>query len=69
MERRTTERKREPSPLAAQLADAFAPCAHWSEVRVQRGTGGRRTRVILGSQLPAAAPAPSSPFDWAAGGL
>jgi hypothetical protein len=69
MERRTTERKREPSRLAAQLADAFAPCAHWSEVRVQRGAEGRRTRVILGSEVPAVAPAASSPFDWAAGGL
>jgi hypothetical protein len=69
MERRTTEPKREPSPLAAQLADAFAPCAHWSEVRVQRGAGGRRTRVIQGSQLPAAPAAASSPFDWAAAGL
>ena len=69
MERRTTEPKREPSPLAAQLADAFAPCAHWSEVRVQRGAGGRRTRVILGSQRPGAAPAAGSPFDWAAGAL
>jgi hypothetical protein len=69
MQRKTTEPKRAPSPLAAQLADAFAPCAHWSEVRVQRGEGGRRTRVVLGGELPPVAPAASAPFDWAAGAL
>ena len=48
MERKTNERKREPSRLALELADAFAPFAQWSEVRVERGAKGRRTRVIDG---------------------
>ena len=46
MDQKTSQRKREPSRLAMQLADAFAPCAQWSEVRVERGAEGRRTRVI-----------------------
>jgi hypothetical protein len=66
MERKTMKRKREPSRLALQLADAFAPCAQWSEVRIERGAGGRRTRVIVGptGAVPAAGAA-SAPFDWA----
>ena len=69
MESKPNGRKREPSRLALQLADAFAPCAQWSEVRVQRRAGGRRTRVIVaasGAGTPSAAPAP---FDWATGAL
>jgi hypothetical protein len=66
MERKLSERKREPSRLALQLADAFAPCAQWSEVRVHRGARGRRTRVIVAAQAPGSPPAP---FDWSAGAL
>jgi hypothetical protein len=67
MDSTPTERKREPSRLALELADAFAPCAHWSEVRVERGAGGRRTRVIV---PPAEAVSNGvalgpPPFDWA----
>jgi hypothetical protein len=66
MERKTTEPKREPSRLALQLADAFAPCAQWSEVRIERGAGGRRTRVIVGpAGGVAAGGAAAPPFDWA----
>jgi hypothetical protein len=65
MERKTTERKREPSRLALQLADAFAPCAQWSEVRVERGAGGRRTRVIVGPTGTVPAGGAAAPFDWA----
>lgn len=68
MERKPNGRKREPSRLALQLADAFAPCAQWSEVRVHRGAQGRRTRVIVAADGvgPAAA---SRPFDWSAEAL
>jgi hypothetical protein len=73
MDERTNHRKREPSRLALELANAFAPCAQWSEVRVERGAEGRRTRVILGpgsatpsGTTPSGAPAP---FDWATGAL
>jgi hypothetical protein len=74
MDQMTNYRKREPSRLAQELSNAFAPCAQWSEVRVERGAEGRRTRVIVG---PAAGVAPSgatpsgttAPFDWAAGAL
>jgi hypothetical protein len=45
MEKKLNGRKREPSRLALQLTEAFAPCAEWSQVRVQRGAGGRRGRV------------------------
>jgi hypothetical protein len=68
MERNTNHRKREPSRLALELSNAFAPCAQWSEVRVERGAQGRRTRVIV----PPAGGTPSAgaaPFDWAAGSL
>jgi hypothetical protein len=68
MERNTNHRKREPSRLALELSNAFAPCAQWSEVRVERGAQGRRTRVIV----PPAGGAPNAgaaPFDWAAGSL
>ena len=41
MERKLNGRKREPSRLALQLAEAFAPCEHWSQVRVQREAAGR----------------------------
>ena len=67
MERKTSGRKREPSRLALQLAEAFAPCAHWSQVRVQRA-GGRRTKVIV-DDATVALPAAAAPFDWAAGSL
>ena len=69
MERKTNERKREPSRLALELADAFAPCAQWSEVRVERGAEGRRTRVIVGPASGAISNAATVPFDWATGAL
>jgi hypothetical protein len=69
MDRKTTERKREPSRLALELADAFAPCAQWSEVRVERGAKGRRTRVIVGAASGGASNGVTAPFDWAAGTL
>jgi hypothetical protein len=59
-------RKRPPSRLALQLADAFAPCAEWSEVRIVRGASGRRDRVI--AQLgPHGVQADDGemPYDWA----
>jgi hypothetical protein len=67
MDQKTSQRKREPSRLALQLADAFAPCAHWSEVRVERGVEGRRTRVIEAHGNGAGSGA--VPFDWATGAL
>ncbi|MEK6326472.1 MAG: hypothetical protein AABM66_02960 [Actinomycetota bacterium] len=74
MERKTNHRKREPSRLALELANAFAPCAQWSEVRVERGAEGRRTRVIVGptgggSPSGATTSSATAPFDWAAGTL
>jgi hypothetical protein len=69
MERKTNERKREPSRLALELADAFAPCAQWSEVRVERGAEGRRTRVIDGPSGGAISTGATVPFDWATGAL
>ena len=67
MERKPNGRKREPSRLAVQLTEAFAPCAEWSQVRVRRGAGGRRTRVIVAADgAGAAAP---GPFDWSTGAL
>jgi hypothetical protein len=68
MEKKLNGRKREPSRLALQLTEAFAPCAEWSQVRVQRGAGGRRTRVVVAGEGAAAAGG-SAPFDWAAGTL
>jgi hypothetical protein len=69
MERKQNGRKREPSRLALQLTEAFAPCAEWSQVRVQRGAGGRRTRVIVAAEGAGAAAGASAPFDWATGTL
>jgi hypothetical protein len=69
MEEKTKQRKREPSRLALELADAFAPCAQWSEVRVERRAEGRRTRVIVGPAAGAASNGATAPFDWAAGAL
>jgi hypothetical protein len=69
MESKLNGRKREPSRLALQLADAFAPCAQWSEVRVQRAAGGRRTRVIVAGDGPDSQAATAAPFDWSAGAL
>jgi hypothetical protein len=69
MESKLNGRKREPSRLALQLAEAFAPCAHWSQVRVQREAGGRRTRVILDGDLNGTMPDAAPPFDWSAGSL
>jgi hypothetical protein len=69
MDRKSTERKRQPSRLAQDLADAFAPCAQWSEVRVERGAKGRRTRVIEGAAGGGASNGVTPPFDWAAGTL
>jgi hypothetical protein len=69
MNQNTNRRKREPSRLAMELSSAFAPFAQWSEVRVERGAEGRRTRVIVppaGGPVASGAPAP---FDWAAGAL
>jgi hypothetical protein len=57
-------RNRRPSLMAQQLADAFAPCGEWSEVRVIREASGRRAEVIeLNSQQ-----GPPGPYDWAEGG-
>jgi hypothetical protein len=67
VERKLNGRKREPSQLALQLAEAFAPCAEWSQVRVQRGAGGRRTRVIVATHGASAAAGAPAPFDWATG--
>ena len=64
-----SRRKREPSRLALQLAEAFAPCAQWSQVRVQRGAGGRRTRVIVDGDVTPAASGVAAPFDWSTGAL
>jgi hypothetical protein len=69
MDRKTNHRKREPSRLALELADAFAPCAQWSEVRVERGAEGRRTRVIVVPAGGAASNGATVPFDWATGTL
>ncbi len=67
MDQKTSRRKRQPSRFAVQLADAFAPCAQWSEVRVERGTEGRRTRVIEAHMDSAGAGGGAVPFDWATG--
>jgi hypothetical protein len=69
MESKLNGRKREPSRLALQLAEAFAPCAHWSQVRVQREAGGRRTRVIVDPNVNGTVPGAAAPFDWATGSL
>ena len=69
MDLTTKDRKREPSRLALELADAFAPCAQWSEVRVERGSEGRRTRVVVGPARGATPNVAPAPFDWAAGAL
>jgi hypothetical protein len=69
VDRKPNGRKREPSRLALQLAEAFAPCAEWSQVRVQRGAGGRRTRVIVAGNGDGAAAGAPAPFDWATGTL
>jgi len=67
MERKPNGRRREPSRLALQLADAFAPCAQWSEVRVERAAGGRRTRVIVAASGAGPHGGGAAPFDWSAG--
>jgi hypothetical protein len=69
MERKQNGRKRAPSPLALQLTEAFAPCAEWSQVRVQRSAGGRRTRVIVAGDGAGAATGGLAPFDWSTGTL
>ena len=69
MEREQNGRKRQPSRLAMQLTEAFAPCAEWSQVRVQRGAGGRRTRVIVAADGPRSGAGAAAPFDWATGTL
>ena len=69
MERKPNGRKREPSRLAVQLTEAFAPCAEWSQVRVRRGAGGQRTRVIVAADGAAASAGAPGPFDWATGAL
>jgi hypothetical protein len=74
MDQKTKHRKRQPSRLAQELSNAFAPCAQWSEVRVERGAEGRRTRVIVGptggvDPSGATPSGPAAPFDWAAGTL
>jgi len=68
VDRKENGRRRQPSRLALQLTEAFAPCAEWSQVRVQRGEGGRRTRVIVAADGGPAAAGPA-PFDWATGTL
>jgi hypothetical protein len=69
VDRKPNGRKREPSRLALQLTEAFAPCAEWSQVRVQRGAGGRRTRVIVVADGASATTGAPVPFDWATGTL
>jgi hypothetical protein len=69
VDRKPNGRKREPSRLALELTEAFAPCAEWSQVRVQRGAGGRRTRVIVATDRASAAAGAPAPFDWATGTL
>ena len=69
MNQKTNKPKREPSRLAQELADAFAPCAQWSEVRVERGAEGRRTHVIVGPAGGATSNGATAPFDWATGTL
>ena len=69
MERKPNGRKREPSRLALQLTEAFAPCAEWSQVRVRRGAGGRRTRVIVAADGGSGGANAPAPFDWATGTL
>ena len=69
MERKPNGRKGEPSRLALQLSEAFAPCAEWSQVRVRRGAGGRRTRVIVAADRAGGAAGAPAPFDWATGTL
>jgi hypothetical protein len=54
-------RRRRPSRLAQQLADAFAPCSEWSEVRVIREGSARRAEVI---ELKKNDGGPG-PYDWA----
>ncbi|MEO8091989.1 MAG: hypothetical protein ABI726_04700 [bacterium] len=56
-------RRRKPSRLALQLADAFAPLDEWSEVKVVRNEFGRRNLVV--AQTPAAGSKPH-PYDWSA---
>ena len=53
----------QPSRLAQQLAEAFAPCSVWSEVRLQRRPGGRAVRVVVGEPGASAA---GAPYNWAA---
>jgi hypothetical protein len=69
VERKRNGRKREPSRLAVQLTEAFAPCAEWSQVRVRRGAGGRRTRVIVAADGAGARAGAPAPFDWSTGAL
>ncbi len=69
MERKPNGRKRKPSRLALQLTEAFAPCAEWSQVRVRRGAGGRRTRVIVATEGGGTAAGATAPFDWSTGTL
>jgi hypothetical protein len=69
MDQRTSHRKREPSRLALELSSAFAPFAQWSEVRVERGAEGRRTRVVDGPAGDATPNVGPAPFDWATGAL
>ena len=53
-------RRRRPSRLAQQLADAFAPCSEWSEVRVIREGSARRAEVIELNKENGPAP-----YNWA----
>jgi hypothetical protein len=69
MDRRTNHRKRQPSRLALELSHAFAPFAQWSEVRVERGAEGRRTRTVVGPAAGATPNGAPAPFDWAAEAL
>jgi len=69
VERKPNGRKREPSRLAVQLTEAFAPCAEWSQVRVRRGASGRRTRVVVAVDGAGAGAGAPTPFDWSTGAL
>jgi hypothetical protein len=53
-------RRRRPSRMAQQLADAFAPCSEWSEVRVIREGTARRAEVIELNKKDGPAP-----YNWA----
>ena len=52
---------RKRSRLAEELAEAFAPCSDWSEVRVVRDGLGRKDRIVDELRRRDA----HAPYDWA----